>query len=95
MLGWRGIANECLSRFAWTQENGTIEVNDDGLRIANPWGSSFVSWTSGVVVQSLSTCFVLEVEGDDLTIVPKRYLNSTELLILQNRAAGAELSQHE
>jgi integrase len=42
----------------------------------------------GVVVKTLPGCFVLEDEGEDVVVVPKRYLNSTELLLLQNRVSA-------
>jgi hypothetical protein len=51
-------------------------------------GSSLIKWSGGVVVKVLPGCFVLEDEGEDMVLVPKRYLNSTELLLLQNRVSA-------
>jgi hypothetical protein len=56
--------------------------------MSNQRGSSFIKWTGGVVVRTLPGSFVLEDEGEDVVLVPKRYLNSTELLLLQNHVTA-------
>jgi hypothetical protein len=40
------------------------------------------------VVRVHATCFVVEESGEEIAVIPKRYLSSTELIALQNRAAA-------
>jgi hypothetical protein len=87
-LDWRSIRAASLWQHAWAQEDVTIDIEDGGLRLANARGAGFVRWDSGVVVRLHSSCFVVEEYGEEIAVIPKRYLNSTELLILQNRAAA-------
>jgi hypothetical protein len=75
-------------RYAWLQEPIVVEVLEEGLRMSNQRGSSLIRWSGGVVVKALPGCFVLEDEGEDVALVPKRYLSSTELLLLQNRVVA-------
>lgn len=87
-LEWRSIRAASLWQHAWAQEDVTVDVEEDGLRVKNARGAGFVRWDSGAVVRLHSSCFVVEEFGEDIAVIPKRYLNSTELLILQNRAAA-------
>ena len=91
-LDWRSIRAACLWQHAWTQEDVTVDLEDEGLRVANARGAGFIRWDSGAVVRPHSSCFVVEESGEEIAVIPKRYLSATELLILQNRAAadGAE-----
>jgi hypothetical protein len=89
VLEWRSIRASALWQHAWAQEDVTIDVEDDGLRVQNSRGAGFVRWDSGAVLRLYSSCFVLEEFGEDIAVIPKRYLNATELLMLQNRAAQA------
>ena len=73
-LDWRSIKAVQLWRHAWAQEDVVIDIEDDGLRLSNQRGSGFVRWSSGAVVRSSSTCFVLEEEGENIAVMPKRYL---------------------
>jgi hypothetical protein len=85
-LEWRAVRAMYLWRFAWAQEESAIEVEVDGIRLTNQRGSGFIRWSSGANVRAHSTCFVLEDEGEEVAVIPKRYLNATELLLLRNRA---------
>jgi hypothetical protein len=87
-LEWRSIRGASLWQHAWAQEDVTIDVEEDGLRVENARGAGFVRWDSGVVVRPHSSCFVVDEFGEDIAVIPKRYLNSTELLILQRRAVA-------
>ena len=87
-LEWRSIRAASLWQHAWAQEDVTIDVEDEGLRLKNARGSGFVRWDSGAVVRVHATCFVVEEAGEEIAVIPKRYLSSTELLALQNRAAA-------
>lgn len=87
-LDWQSIKEAYLWRHAWAQEDVVIEIEDEGIRLSNQRGSGFIRWSSGAVVRSYSTCFVLEEEAEDIAVMPKRYLNATELLILLNRAVA-------
>src|SRR5262245_31660423 len=95
-LGWalstywalRNLAAAYSWRYAWLQEPVVVEVLDDGLRMTNQRGSSVINWSGGIVVKALPGCFVLEDEGEDIVLLPKRYLSSTELLLLQARVSA-------
>jgi len=65
-----------------------MAIDKEGLRLSSQRGSSLIRWSGGVVVKALPGCFVLEDEGEDMVLVPKRYLNSAELLLLQNRVVA-------
>lgn len=88
LLDWRSIRAASLWEHAWAQEDVTIDIEDEGLRMENARGAGFIRWISGAVVRLYASCFVVEEPGEDVAVIPKRYLNSTELLILQNRAAA-------
>jgi hypothetical protein len=88
LLDWRSLRAAALWQHAWAQEDVTIDIEDEGLRVANARGTGFIRWDSGAVVRLYSTCFVVEESGEDIAVIPKRYLSSTELLILQNRVAA-------
>ena len=84
----RSLAAAYQWRYAWLQEPIVLEVLDEGLRLSSQRGSSLIRWSGGVVVRALPGCFVLEDEGEDVALVPKRYLNSAELLVLQSRVVA-------
>jgi hypothetical protein len=84
----RSISAAYLWRYAWLQEGVTVEVAEEGLHLGSPRGSSLIRWSGGIAVRSLPGCFVLEDEGEDVVVLPKRYLNSTELVLLQNRVVA-------
>jgi hypothetical protein len=75
-----------LWRYAWLQEGVSVSVREDGVECTTAWGSSFVRWRDELKLRSLETCFVLEDEGEDVVVLPKKYLDTTELLILNNRS---------
>lgn len=89
LLDWRSIRAASLWQHAWAQEDVSIHIEDEGLRLTNARGSAFIRWDSGALVRLHSSCFVVEELGEEIAVIPKRYLNSTELLTLQNRAAAA------
>jgi hypothetical protein len=92
-IGWglstywelRSVRAAYLWRYAWLQEPVDVEVLEEGIRLSSQRGSSLIRWSGGIVVRSLPGCFVLEDEGEDMAVLPKRYLDSTELMLLQNR----------
>jgi hypothetical protein len=86
LLDCRSIRAASLWQHAWAQEDVRIDLEDEGLRLRNARGSGFIRWDSGAVVRLYSSCFVVEEFGEEIAVIPKRYLNSTELLTLQNRA---------
>ena len=94
-LEWRSIRAVSLWRHVWEQEDVTIDIEDEGIRLANAKGWGFVRWDSGVTIRVHGSCFVIEDGGEDIAVIPKRVLNSTELLILQNRAASQIRSIHD
>ena len=81
----RSLAAGYRWRYAWLQEPVVVDVLDEGLRLSSARGSSLLRWSGGVVVKALPGCFVLEDEGEDVVLLPKRYLSSTELMLLQGR----------
>jgi hypothetical protein len=85
ILDLRSIRAAFLWRHGWTQEDVEIDIEDEGIRVTNSRGSGFIRWDSGVVVRLSASCFVVEEEGDDIVVIPKRYLNATELLMLKNK----------
>lgn len=87
-LEWRSIRAAFLWQHSWAQEDVTIDVEDEGLRLKNARGSGFVRWDSGAAVRLRATCFVVEESGEEIAVIPKRYLSSTELLTLHNRVAA-------
>ena len=84
----RALAGAYQWRYAWLQEPVVVEVLEEGLRMSNARGFSLIKWSGGVVVRTLPGAFVVEDEGEDVALIPKRYLNSTELLLLQNRVSA-------
>src|SRR5262249_6261662 len=76
----RSMAAAYQWRYAWLKEPIVVEVLDEGLRMSTQRGSSLIRWSGGVVVRALPGSFVLEDEGEDVALVPKRYLTSAELL---------------
>jgi len=78
----------CHSRHAWMQEDAVIDIEEEGLRLSNARGSGFIRWDSGAIVRCYATCFVIDDEGEEIAIIPKRYLSTTEMLLLQKRAAA-------
>lgn len=87
-LDWRSIRSAYLWRHAWAQEDVAIDIGEEGIQLSNQRGSGFIRWNSGAIVRSRSSCFVLEEEGEEIAVIPKRYLTASELLILHNRASS-------
>ena len=88
VLDLRSIRPAYLWRFAWAQEEAVLDIDDEGVRMTTARGSGFIRWKGGVVVRLCSTCFVVEEEGEEIAVIPKQYLNSDELLVLQTKAMG-------
>jgi len=86
-LHLRNFQAACLWRHAWlSQEDVVIDIEDEGIRLSNVKGSGFIRWDSGATVRSYSTCFVIDEEGEEIAVIPKRYLSTAEMLLLQRRA---------
>ncbi len=85
---WQAVTPAYLWRYAWLQEGVVVDLVKEGVRFSTDRGSSLIRWSGGVVVRSLPGSFVLEDEGEDLAVLPKKYLDSTEILILQSRVAA-------
>jgi hypothetical protein len=86
ILDVRNLKMAYLWRFAWAQEEAVVDIDDEGVRLTTARGSGFIRWKGGVIVRLCSTCFVVEEEGEEIAVLPKRYLDSQELLMLQTRA---------
>jgi hypothetical protein len=82
----RAVAGRLTWKYAWLLEDIEIKVDEEGIRLSSSRGMSLSRWGEGVVVRSLGQCFVLEDLGEDFVILPKRYLDSGELMVLQDRA---------
>jgi len=82
----RGLSRAYAWRYAWLLEGVTVDVLDEGLRLSSQRGTSVIRWDSGAVVRSLPRSYVLEDEGEDFVVLPKRYLDSQELVAIQRRA---------
>jgi len=89
VLEIRSIRPAYLWRFAWAQEEAVVDIDDEGVRMTTAWGSGFIRWRDGVTVRPCSTCFVVEEEGEEIAVLPKQYLHSDELLVLQAKAPAA------
>ena len=83
----RSVAAAYLWRYAWLQEGIVVEVLEDGIQLSGQRGSPMIRWNKDLVVRALSKCFIIEDEGEDLVVLPKRYLDTTEMLLLQRRVA--------
>jgi hypothetical protein len=46
-LDWPSIRAACLWQHAWTQEDVTVDIEDEGLRMENACGAGFIRWTAG------------------------------------------------
>jgi len=82
---FRGLSRAYTWRYAWLMEGVVVDVLEDGLRLSSQRGTSLYRWDGGAVVRSLGASFVLEDEGEDFIVLPKRCLNSQELMTMQNR----------
>lgn len=87
-LSFRNIAPDYLWRYAWMQENVVINVLEEGISISNQRGSSVIRWDGGIVIRSIPGSFIIEDEGVDMVVLPKKYFNTAELLSLQNHVNG-------
>jgi hypothetical protein len=90
-LSWRALPQEYLWRYTWLQEPLTVAVNGEGIRMRSARGDTFTNWNDDLLVRDLSTCFVLEDAGEPdvpYVILPKRYLDQEERMVLQRRAAS-------
>jgi hypothetical protein len=83
----RGVRNAYLWRYAWLQEPVVVELSEEGVTLSGARGTTLFRWDGGMVVRSRGSYFILEDEGEDFVVLPKRYLDSTELIVLQSRAA--------
>jgi hypothetical protein len=72
---------------AWLQEDVTVTTEEEGLRLASARGTSFMRWDGGISVLSRPDFFLIKEETDELAILPKKYLNEAELLMLNRQAA--------
>lgn len=86
---WRSIGARSLWDQSWLQEESTLDLEEDGIRLSSGRGASFLRW-DGFTIRAWRTCFVLEEEWEELAVIPKRYLSTTELLVLQNRGAAPQ-----
>jgi hypothetical protein len=82
---FRGLSRAYTWRYAWLMEGVVVDVLEDGLRLSSQRGTSLYRWDGGAVVRSLGASFVLEDQGEDFIVLPKRYLNSQELMTMQSR----------
>jgi hypothetical protein len=83
----RGLRAGYLWRYAWLQEGVTLRVGDDGIEWSTARGVALTRWNDELIVRRLGTCFVLEDEGEDVAVIPRKYLDATELILLDNRSA--------
>ena len=84
---WRGVKPTILWAYAWLQEDVTVTTEEEGLRMASVRGTSFLRWDGGIRVLSRGEFFVIKDEDDDLAVLPKKYLDEAELLILNTHAS--------
>jgi hypothetical protein len=87
---WREAKNvreAYLWRYAWLQEGISLRIGADGVEWTSPRGVALTRWNDDLSVLRLNTCFVLDDEGEDIAVIPRRYLDSTELALLTNRCS--------
>jgi len=53
--------------------------------LSNAKGSGFIRWDSRAFVRSYATCFLIDDQAEEIAIIPKQYLRTTEMLLLQKR----------
>ncbi len=87
VLEFRAVRPACLWENAWLQEQITVTVEEDGLRLSSARGVSFVRWDSGISVHSRPDFFLIKEEFDEVAFLPKKYLTELELLALNTHAA--------
>jgi hypothetical protein len=83
----RQLRSAYLWRYAWLQEDVSIVVREEGLECSTARGTGFIRWSDNIKLRALHTCFVLEDEGEDVVVIPKKYLDTGELLALNARVA--------
>lgn len=81
----RDAMREVRHRFAWLLEDVSLRIDEVGVECANQWGSGLLRWADDVEVHSLDTCFVLRDSTEIVMVLPKRYLETQELLALNSR----------
>jgi YcxB-like protein len=64
----------------------TIEFRDEGLFAVMPLGQGVTRWDQLDSIKNYPSCFVLEFDGDEIMILPKRHFTAEELIILQSKA---------
>jgi hypothetical protein len=88
VVEFRAVRPTFLWHYAWLQEEMTVGVEEEGLRLVNARGSSFMRWDGGISVHSRPDFFVIKEEQDTLAILPKKYLSEPELFALNTHAPG-------
>jgi hypothetical protein len=69
----------------------TVEFRDEGLYSRMPVGEGVTRWDQLDAIKNYPSCFVLEFEGDEILILPKRHFTSEELVMLHSK--GAEITK--
>jgi hypothetical protein len=83
----RAVRSAYLWQYAWLQEEVTVVAEEEGLRLSNARGSSFLRWDGGISVHSQPGFFLIKDEHEDLAYFPKKYLSDRELLALNRHAS--------
>lgn len=68
----------------------TVEFREEGLYTIMPLGEGVMRWDQLDSIKNYSSCFVLELDGDEVLILPKRHFSTEELIVLQAKAAEVE-----
>jgi hypothetical protein len=87
-IEWHDVPRFFLWRLEWEREDVTVTFDADGYRCENSGGTGHIRWDSGIVVHDWATCFAFDDQGELTMVLPKRALDTTELLVLRARAAA-------
>ena len=68
----------------------TVEFREEGLHTVMPLGEGVMRWDQLDSIKNYSSCFVLEFDGDEILILPKRHFSTEELIVLQGKATEVE-----
>ena len=81
---WFAIGRDLQSHFAWAAESVRIEFDESGIHVTNADGTGFMRWEA-ISVRRYPDGFIVWDDAEEILVLPKRHLSTTELLFLKQR----------
>jgi hypothetical protein len=81
-LEWFAIRRDLQSHFAWGTESVSMQFDESGIHVTNADGAGFMRW-GAIWVTRYPDGFIVSDDAEELYVLPKRHLSTTELLFLK------------